>query len=120
MKLEIVNISACGNAEQEFVLLAAIEDCNLGDFIMTDSSYERPGVLSNRIRHTYRFPEKQIEKGALIKLKTGIGQDIDEVNCEGKMLHLFHWNLKKAVWNDTGDRAFLFQIEQCQSLKVGL
>lgn len=43
-------------------------------------------------------------------LYTKKGQQTELANDKGTRTHVFYWGLERAVWNDTGDCAVLFEV----------
>lgn len=71
-----------------------------------------------KIRHTYWFPDKNVNKGDLISVWTKSGENKKTTSKSGNPLHRFYWGLESAVWNDEGDCAILFEINTWQFYKV--
>ncbi len=118
MKLKIISVHNHGDFDKEYALLRAEEDCDVGHFILADSTYLENGKVSNKVRHTYWFPDKAINKGDLVSLWTRSGENITTETDTGTPLHRFYWNLKSAVWNDNGDCAVLLDIRTWQFFKA--
>ena len=113
MFLQIVSIHNHGNYAEEYVRLKAVEDCELDDYLLIDTSYNGDGVVSNKLRHTYWWaPKTFARKGDIVFLYTRSGGDNVRDDADGRpRLRDFFWNLKHPVWNDTGDIATLFNIK---------
>jgi hypothetical protein len=110
MALKLIGINNQGDATLEFVHLVAETDCELCFSMVADSTYTSPGHMSNRLRHHYWWAEGETAKaGDNIFLFTGIGKD-DVMVHNGVIARLYYWNLKSPVWNDTGDKAVLFEL----------
>lgn len=110
MKLSILKIKGDGDADKEYVPFKILEDCNLKDFVVVDTTFSDGGEVSNRNRHFFGFPSCEVEKGDYVRLHTGTGEYDTEDIADNKKRHHFYWNLDRAVWNDEGDSATLFQI----------
>lgn len=117
MKLKILSIHNHGDADKEFVLLQAMEDCDIGRYALADSTYTADNKVSNKLRHFYWFQDRNIKKGEYISLWTGKGSDTIATK-DGVPLHRFHWGLASAVWNDTGDCAALLEISTWQFFRA--
>ncbi|TFF19874.1 hypothetical protein E3C22_19620 [Jiella endophytica] len=109
MKIFIKNLVENGNIDEERIIFTAKDDCNLFSYLVTDTTYEDSGAVSDKLRHTYFFPDHEVRKGDLISLRTGVGNDI-VYDKGGKKIHRFHWGLRRPVWNNSGDRAMLIEI----------
>lgn len=118
MKLKIVSVHNQGDFDKEHVLLRAVEDCNLTHYLLADTTYIKDDVVSNRLRHTYWFIDKPIKKGDYVSVWTKSGIDTEGTMQDGTPIHRLFWNLKTAVWNDTGDCAILVYTPNWQQFKV--
>ena len=112
MDLKIISIHEQGNAEKEYVWLEAVNDCNLNDYILADTTYTGKNKISNKLRHFYWWTSCKVEKGERIVLMTGKGKSDTYTAKSGHRVHRFFWGLGSAVWNNTGDAAVLFNIAQ--------
>lgn len=94
--------------KDERVWMEAVDDVDLGNYIVTDTTYDDKGNPSNKWRHVFEFSPKQVKKGEFVCLHSKAG-----VNCMGKTndsgapIHRIYWGLGERVWNNTGDRAHL-------------
>lgn len=109
MDLEVVQISDQGEYDKEYVVLKANEDCNLGDYILADSTYSAAGQPSNKARHVFFFPLMDVKKGEYISVWTKPGKNVKAETAQGDPIHRFFWGLKESIWNDTGDCAYLMK-----------
>ncbi len=118
MKAKVQSVHNHGDANAEFVLIAVNEDCDIGNFILADTSYLSSGTVSNKLRHMYWIPDRKVKKGDFVSIHTREGQSFDKTLDTGAKLYHFYWGLKSAVWNDTGDCAALFEIAHWQFYPV--
>jgi hypothetical protein len=114
MKVKIVSVHGQGDYEREFVLLRVVEDCDIGRYQLSDSTYTANGKVSNKVRHVYWFPDKDVAEGDMISLWTKPGKDQSTRMDSGAPLHRFYWGLRTAVWNDDGDVAVLQHVASWQ------
>jgi hypothetical protein len=118
MKARIVAVHGDGSAERECLVVEIVKDCDLGDYVVLDSTYRSDHQLSNKHRHIFRFESKQVKAGDQVLLWTKAGVD-KVVQDEGSLLaHHYHWGLASAIWNDEGDSAQLLQLADVQSFLV--
>jgi hypothetical protein len=112
MKLEIVSIRNHGKAAEEYVLLKVLKDCKLNEHILTDSTYQDSGRISNRLRHMYWWPgTSPANAGDFVFVYTREGKDaVRHIKDSVNVYRDFYWGLKSAIWNDTGDAAVLIEI----------
>jgi hypothetical protein len=97
-----------GDLKKEYVWLQAMEEVNLGNYILMDNTFTDDHEVSNTNRHAYVFPQLILKKGTFISLRTRSGVDGMEKSNDGKDMYALHWNHKKTVWNKDGDTAQLF------------
>jgi hypothetical protein len=112
MAFDIIKIQNSSELGEEYILLEATAEQNsLDGYAIVDKTFAQSGNLSNKFRHIYRFPAKQIPKGELVSLRTGKGKDEVVKNEHGKIVHRFYWNANECVWNDSGDEVILIKYE---------
>jgi hypothetical protein len=111
MKVKIKYIKEKGNQDKEKIVMIAMDDCNIGDYLLMDTTYD-DNMISNKLRHTFWFPDKKIKKGDLVILYTKKGTDSEKINETGNKSHFFYWDLEKTIWNEEKDCAVLFQIDE--------
>jgi hypothetical protein len=115
MDLKIINGKKEGGADQEYVSLKVKNDCNIGDYLLTDKTFEGEDA-SNKLRHVYWFPRKAVKEGDVVLLYTKKGTNT-QTTSGGTVGHIFYWNLKVAVWNDKqADAAILMKVVERRSL----
>jgi hypothetical protein len=117
MELRIVDVKSGGDAKQEAIWLLVLEDCELSDHLIADTTFDAEGV-SNLNRHTYWFPQREAKKGDAVVVYTRRGRNAQDQTTTGKPLHRFFWNLDQAVWNDGGDGAVLVRIAGVSTHRV--
>lgn len=118
MKLEIRAVQGQVDAPNEYLMLLALDDCDLSSYAGADNTYDASGSASNKVRHTFFFPSKQVKKGEWVALYTKSGKyNLGKTTSE-KPLHCFYWGLTNAVWNDSRDIAHLLEISGVKKLKV--
>jgi len=118
MKVKVISVHNHGNQNEEYVLLRVLEDCNIGDYMLADSTYTSTDRVSNKVRHTYWFPDKDVLKGELVSLRTKKGTNIETKSEKGTVIHRFYWGLNESVWNDDGDCAILFLVQDYKLFRV--
>lgn len=99
--------------ENEYLLLSVNKDCNLGKFLVYDTTYDQDGNVSNKLPHLYRFPDMVIKKDRipLVRLYTCRNYTTQEwVNPIGVNNLILSWRLQETIWNKEGDRANLIEI----------
>ena len=118
MKIQIISVHNQGNYDKEHVLMRVYEDCDVGHYILADSTYTSENRVSNKLRHTFWIPDKKTKEGDLVSVWTKVGDDITTKTGSGDTIHRFFWNLKTSVWNDEGDCAVLFELNTWEFFPV--
>lgn len=118
MKIEITDVVDHGTHASEKVLLKVLNDTDLKYFILRDTTYTSENKVSNEWVHAYRFISQEVKKGDKIILYTKIGNDSIKDLGNGNTQYIYYWNLGSCVWNDTGDAAVLYQIEDWKTFRV--
>jgi hypothetical protein len=117
MQLHILRVQAHG--ADETLRLCAIDRCDLHHYLIADATYTAPGCVSNKMPHTYWFPEHPVGPGDHIILHTGTGTNQTRTTPAGQIEHHFYWNLSTQVWNNHGDHVTLFKLERWLTQAVG-
>lgn len=117
-QLKILKVHNHGDSKEEHVLIEVIDDCDLSDYALIDSTFDDDGNVSNKNRHVFWFPSCDVSAGDFVSLRTGKGKDRTYTNDNDKVVHRFHWGLDTSVWNDDGDAATLIQISDWVSKQV--
>lgn len=112
--LKIISVNNTGNLRSEHVFLAVQTDCNLGDYLLTDSTYGSNEAPSNKLRHVFFFPELAVKAGDYVVLWSQSGKYSVGAATNNKPQHNLFWGLQETVWNVTGDKAFLFTAPRAQ------
>ncbi len=118
MKVSVRSIHGHGKANEEYVILDVKQDCNAHHYILADTTYTGENTISNKYRHVHRFAKADLKAGDIIVLYTRVGKSTSEKKGNGSTIYYRYWNLKTAVWNDDGDGAILFQINDWATKKV--
>lgn len=107
--LQLVEVREAGTSTER-VFMHALEDLNLSNYIVTDTTYRADGVPSNKLRHVYEFEARSVKKGEYVSLysKAGTYALGETTGTPPSPVHKIYWGLKETIWNKTGDRAHLF------------
>lgn len=109
MQVRITRIDR-GSLDQEKVVIEALEDCNLGRYILFDTTYDENGIISNKHRHLFVFSNLDILKDDFVVLYTRQKRegDFDHFrNKRGSTTYNIFWDLGEQIWNNAGDKAYL-------------
>lgn len=99
-----------GNLETEKVVIEVLDDCNMGRFLLFDTTYDEKGIESDRNRHMYLFSDLRVQKDDFVVLYTRKFRTSDLPsfqNKRGTTTYNLYWNLDTTVWNNQGDSAYL-------------
>lgn len=118
MKAKIRSIHGHGTANEEYVIIDITDGCNAHDYMLADTTYTNENTISNKVRHTHWFVKAELKKGDVIILYTGSGTNSSTKNTNGSTIYHRYWGLRTAVWNDDGDGAILFEINDWNTTKV--
>ncbi|MFC5551766.1 hypothetical protein [Massilia aerilata] len=106
-RLKLVNVRDPGT-ENERVMMRAVDDLDLGNYIVTDTTYNQDGTVSNKVRHVYEFAPKNIKKGDYVVLRSKAGKyKLGTLDDNVTPLHYLYWGLNYTIWNEDGDNAWL-------------
>jgi len=111
MNLKILSVKDQGDLENERVVLQALADCDIGKYIVFDTTYDGD-MISNELRHSYWFPDKDVKKGDKVVLYTKKGKDKEKSFEQGFKSHFFYWGLERTVWNKDEDCALLIRVAE--------
>jgi hypothetical protein len=113
MDLQIVVVENHGDQTKERVWLKADKACDIGKYVISDTSFLPNGNVSNKLRHVFWFPDQSVKAGDFILLHTGSGKATAPAkNDQNTMTYTYFWNLKEPVWNDDGDCAVLLYVSE--------
>lgn len=106
----------------EYLSFSVMEDCNIHDYIIYDSTFDGNGELSNLLPHMYRFPLQKVTKGAIVFLyihDMGTRKAIDKQES-GRRVYRFSWGLANnvSVFNQEGDYLHIAEVNETKVLVV--
>lgn len=110
MNLKILRVHDNGVMSRERIVLKAFAPLDIGRYILCDTTYNRDDTVSNKLRHSFWFPDKEIKTGDFVVLYTTSGNDRQFDNKSDTVTHCFYWGLDRTVWNQDGDGAVLIEI----------
>jgi len=117
--LKILKIEGRGDAKNERLYLSVLKDCDIGVYIILDSTKDESGELSDIFRHALVLPDIEVEGGDIVIVHTWPGEYKKERLDSGRWAHNVHWGSKSSIWNDDGDSAFLIKIAEASAFKYG-
>lgn len=112
MDLEIIRLYQADGVDERLVL-KALEDTDIGHYLIVDATYNKDDTVSNHFRHVYWFPKTQVLEGELVVLYTKKGNNYYRKPTPQKPgAHFFYWDVSHNVWNDGHDAVTL--INACE------
>jgi hypothetical protein len=117
MKVKIRCVVDGNNHKNEMLVIDVIEDTDMGQYLVMDSTYNPDGTVSNKFRHIYWFPPKKVKKGDVVVLYTKPG-NYSMTKKGNNNIHYFHWNVENCVWNNDGDNAVVIHYDEVNKKSV--
>lgn len=100
--------------KDEYLSFTVLEDCNIHDYIIYDTTFDGNGDLSNLLPHMYRFPHQDVIKNAVVFLYVhSIGsKKAIEKEKTGRQVYRFSWGLADDfdVFNKEGDYLHIAEV----------
>lgn len=115
MDLKLIKIKDA-RTDNERVVLKVLSKCNVNSYILIDTTYDENGIVSNKHRHLFVFPDLVVEEGDFIWLYTKPGAYATHANTSGTITHNIYWGVNSYIWNNEGDRAYLMHYDDWDSL----
>lgn len=69
MDLKLIKIKDA-RTDNERVVLKVLSKCNINSYILFDTTYDESGIVSNKHRHIFIFPDLVVAEGDFIWLYT--------------------------------------------------
>jgi hypothetical protein len=110
MKAKLLYVKDKGDLKNERVVLKALARIDIGRYMICDTTYNEDDTVSNKLRHTFWFPDKVIEEGDFVALYTRAGEDREYSNKADTTTYCFYWGIDRTIWNKEGDAAVLFEL----------
>jgi len=117
MKLQLRSIVAPGKLQKERLTLRALEDLDVGDYLVAQSGYADDSPTTD-FDHTLWFPYKEIQKGDLVVVYTKAGTNSERVLANGHKAHFFYLDLTSTIWDNPNNGAVVLHAPKWQSKSV--
>lgn len=118
MNLELRSIIAAGDLGNERLSLRALDDLDVGDYLVAQSGYVDDNPTTD-FYHTFWFPFKPIQKGDLVVVYTKVGTNKERVLQRGNKAHFYYLDLKSPIWTRSDSGAVLLYAPTWQGKTVG-
>lgn len=107
MKLKLRSIISAGDLSRERLTLRAIDDLDVGDYLVAQSGYVNDGPTTSFF-HTFWFPYKQIKKNDLVVIYTKRGKERSRKLDGGNTAHFFYLDSDTPIWGASNTGALVF------------
>lgn len=114
MKLKIQSIADKGNFEKERLVLKAVADCDVGDYLILRAGF-RDGSVTTGVHNTFWFPDEDVEAGDLVVVYSKSGRQNTKQLKNGKTSHFFYWARDSALWGTTSKAPVLMYSPEWES-----
>lgn len=118
MKLELRSIISAGDITNERLSLRALDDLDVGDYLVAQSGYVDDSPTTN-FYYTFWFPFKPIQKGDLVVVYTKVGATKERVLERGNKAHFYYLDLETPIWTRPDRGAVLLYAPTWESKKFG-
>jgi hypothetical protein len=119
MDLKVLYVKDAGNKNKERIVIKAKDNCNIGIYILFDTTYDG-NYISDKVRHSFWLPDKKVKSGDKIIIYTKQGEEKYKENNNGNNSYFFYWGLDTTVWNKKEDCAVLIKIDDYLVKKVNV
>lgn len=117
MNANIRNVIDHGHSDER-IIIDITDDCDIGVYMVLDTTYTKSGGVSNKVRHPYWFPDQDVKAGDVVVLYTRKGNQISCENKNGSTSYFYFWGLDNNVWNNEGDCALLMHVDDWTTHKI--
>ena len=97
MNIQIESIANPGDLQNERLVLKAMKDVDIGDFILLHTG-RRDDSPTTWVKNTYWFPNKAVKAGDLIVIYSKLGTQSEKELASGSKAHFFYWGQRYALW----------------------
>jgi len=118
MNFIVRRVADKGVKNKERVVLFSEADIDIGQYMLFDTTYLDDGEVSSKLRHSFWFPDIDVEAGDLVVLYTKSGKKKIKKNDDGSRTIFLYWGLDITVWNKSEDCAVLVKIDDWELKKI--
>jgi len=119
MELEIRGIRNPGNIADERLVLRAVQDLDIGQFVIVAArARDREVVLSGQAPFSFWLPDREIKARDLIVVYTKSGSRSNKKNDSGATSYFEYWKLAEPIWGDRKLKPVLMKIAQWESASI--
>lgn len=118
MSLKIKYVKDAGVIKDERIVLQAVRDCEIGIYLLFDTTYISEDSISNKLQHCFWFPDRSVQAGATIVVYSRSGNNSEKENQNGSQSYFYYWGLDRTLWNKDGDCAVLVEAKDWSFKRV--
>ena len=116
MNLIIKSIKNAGIVKDERLVLKVLKDDDIGNYVIFKTTSFEDNSVTNKVRHAYWFPDKDVQTGDLVVLYTKSGKNVERYNDKsGHTSHFFYWGMKETIWGEKTDSAVLLEVGEWEN-----
>lgn len=97
VKVHIESVVDRGDIDHERLVLRAVRDADIGDFMLIRTRFEGDQVTTGVI-NTLWFPDQTVKTGDIIVVYSKSGGTTRKRTKDGRTAHFFYWGQKSALW----------------------
>lgn len=112
MDLNIERVRDAGILETERVVLRAIKNVDIGDFVLSAAETRDELPVSGSLVAAFWMPDKDIKRGNLVVVYTKNGNEREKLNENGNRSHFFYWGRNEPLWKKGETVPVLSQVEE--------
>lgn len=117
-ELKLFRVTNDSDPDNEIVRLKVVLPGTTSGFALVDKTFNANDEASNEFRHIFLFPAFDVAKDDIIRIYTGVGDNVTKVVGDNT-IHRLYWNSEEAVWNDKGgDKAYLIKYSVADDIDV--
>ena len=116
MKFEIKIVNT-GDIKNERVVLKALEDFDIGYYIIARSSLLSENKISDSIDNVFWLPAQIIKKDDLVVLYTRKGSNSNRQNDNGSKTYFYYLNLENPIYEKPIDCAILLELNNWKTVE---
>ena len=99
MKIRIEYVTERGEINGERLVLRALSDTNIGNFMLVRTELE-DDVVTTEIRNSLWFPDRKVKAGDIGVIYSKTGTYKKKKLHDERTAHFFYWNQRSPLWDD--------------------
>lgn len=113
MNVQISQIVDKGKLADERVIIKVLTQTDIGRYAIFRSGKDSSNTgITNKVTHTYWFPDGTVNPGDYVVLYTKAGVASEKKGHDGSTIRFYYWGLGTTLWENTDYGAALISIDQ--------